>query len=207
MPKLYYGIRATPKGKTRADMEQSAKHNQLRRFGLYKVDPQLVEDAVYNHMPDRNITKKQIERAKAKSRDAENRRKAAKESAKEREKINRQYELGPQIIAAAQTRIKLKNIENKQAGLKAKIVDSIPRGAINRDYDNLQKLQTRQRKALLNGQFRKAVDLENRQIMLKNKLIGEIPRNAINIAYNNLEKEETKKKKSAVNEQIKKLRK
>ncbi len=48
MPKIYYGIKATPKGKARADMEQSAKHDQVRRYGLYKIDPALVPHAVYN---------------------------------------------------------------------------------------------------------------------------------------------------------------
>lgn len=101
---IYYGIKATPKGKTRTNMEQSAKNGQLRRYGLYKVDASLVPQAVYNDMVDRNITAKDRKKALKELKDAKNRRIAAEESALERQKIERGFILNPEIIAAAKRR-------------------------------------------------------------------------------------------------------
>lgn len=96
MPGIYYGIKATPKGKTRTNMEQSAKHGQIRRYGLYKVDPQLVPDAIYNDQVDAN--RKKLTAKQKKHIQAVNASKA--ESARERAKINFSAIL-PDVVSVA----------------------------------------------------------------------------------------------------------
>ena len=40
--KSYCGIKAVPKGKNRGSMKQCAESNQVRLYGLHKIDPKLL---------------------------------------------------------------------------------------------------------------------------------------------------------------------